>query len=358
MERWRIMIVDDEEDIRELIKASLESEFEVAEAYDGLDALDKLDLFQPDFIIMDVMMPLMNGLDTSITIRENPKYNDVPILFLSALSTKEDMNKAYRSGADLYLTKPVDPTHLISTIKSFLKKSSGTPRKKQYTIQELAEKKKPEKSAVKLGDEDSEFQIIASRQPQPKHKESPYKRRYFPTLPRVMVVDDEEDMVDFLYLSLKDGFEVVSASDGISAIKKAVEYQPDIFILDIMLPKMSGYQICQSLRRNRTYMNAPIIMISAKSSPRDKEYAMRMGADDYLIKPFHAKHLVDLVYQVIHKRNITVREKKVSIEEIEEKHKQQEKTFEEKDERFLKRTEESEIQKLLRRELEKDKKSR
>lgn len=353
MDCWRIMIVDDEEDIRELIKASLETEFEVVEAYDGLDALDKLKVYQPDFIIMDVMMPLMNGLETSIAIRENPRFNDVPILFLSALSTREDMHKAYRSGADLYLTKPIDPSHLITTIKNFLNKSPSSPREKKYSIQQVQDRMKKEKPAVEI----SEFQKIASRQPQPTHKESPYQRQQSTNLPRVMVVDDEQDMVDFIRLSLRDNFEVVSASDGISAIKKALEYQPDIFILDIMLPKMSGYQLCQSLRRNRTYMNAPIIMISAKSSSRDKDYARRMGADDYLTKPFHAKRLIDLVFQAIQKRHMTIRDKKISIVEIEEKQKQQEQTFEEKDERFLKRTEESEIQKLIRRELEKDKKS-
>ena len=364
MNNWRIMVVDDEEDIRSLIKATLSGEYEVVEAHDGLDALEKLDTFQPDFIVMDVMMPLMNGLDASIAIRDNSKFNHVPILFLSALSTSEDMQKAYRSGADLYLTKPFDPPHLLSTVQNFIKKSPYSPVEKTYTLEQLKSMKAPKEKGVQKETgapgraKAKSYQDAVERQPVPSHRPNLYEQSVSQILPRIMVVDDEQDMLDFLRLTLQEGFEVVGASDGIEAIRKVVLYQPDLFVLDIMLPKMSGYQLCQSLRRNRTYQKSPVIMISAKSNPKDKEYAYRMGADRYLTKPFYARDLIDCVNQIIGERNIQIRPKKLSINEIEEQESGGKSGFEEKDERILKRREESEIQKLIRRELMKEQQDR
>ena len=346
MTKWRIMIVDDEEDTREVIRAILQSQYEVVEAYDGLDALEKLERYQPDLIIMDVMMPLMDGLDASIAIRENPKFNYIPILFLSALSTKEDMQKGYLSGGDLYIPKPVNPPHLVSMIEKYIKKIPPGLEKKQYTIEQLLEMEKPQAIAPPQPSpskpEDTEFQKIAARQPVPYHRPSAYELPSLKQLPRVMAVDDEKDMLELLRLALEDNYEVVLESDGLEAIKKVVSYQPDIFILDIMLPKMSGFQLCQSLRRNISFKNSPIIMISAKSSKKDQEYAIRMGADAYLIKPFNTKDLHKVLGELVRKRNMSVRPKNLSIEDIQEKDKSEESVFHIKDGRILKRKEDKE----------------
>ncbi len=365
MKRWRIMVVDDEEDVRHLIAATLKDKYEVVEAQDGLDSLEKLERYEPDFIIMDVMMPLMNGLDASIAIRENPQFNYIPILFLSALSTREDMQKAYRSGADLYLTKPFDPPRLLNAIASFLKKSSYPPHPKKYTLEQIQQMEEgkipvpaaPEVPAVPPPKPPSEFERIAERQPQPRRRPSPYRKYISRAQPRVMVVDDEQDMLDFLRITLQQHFEVVTASDGIAAIRKLVIYQPDVFMLDIMLPKMSGYQLCQSLRRNKTYKDSPIVIISAKSSRKDQAYALRIGADAFLAKPFNANDVLNLLSRVIEKRRVIVKAKQLSLDDIEKRESEEKRIFAEKDERILKRQEESEIQKLLRREVSREEKN-
>ncbi len=114
-----------------------------------------------------------------------------------------------------------------------------------------------------------------------------------PPRPRVLVVDDEEDLTAICAIALEGEFEVATANDGIQAVEKITLYEPDIIVLDAMLPKMSGYQLCQSLRRNCRFKRTPIIMISGKSSPRDREYALRLGATDFLAKPFSAEDLCD-----------------------------------------------------------------
>jgi DNA-binding response OmpR family regulator len=360
MSNWRIMVVDDDQNIRQMVKATLSGDYEIVEAHDGLDAIEKLAEFQPDFIIMDIMMPVMNGLEASISIRENPKFNHIPILFLSALSTREDLQKAYRSGADLYLTKPVDPSHLIKSIQNCLKKHPYSPMKKDHTIEELRERKK---QAVRLPDKP----IIKRQQRIPNKAESDkdiYKEmRSKRDLPRIMIVDDDIDMLDFLKLSLLDHFEIVCAMDGIEAIQKMVMYQPDIFILDIMLPKMSGYQLCQSIRRNRTYKTAPILMISAKSSRKDKEYAYRMGANSYLAKPFCTKDLVSTLKKIIDSNRLTVKRKTYSMQALREKdeetrrERELKQKFDEKDIRILKKQEkENLLAQFMRNHLDGEKK--
>jgi DNA-binding response OmpR family regulator len=357
---WRIMIVDDDEDIRVLISTVLSNQFEIVEAFDGLDALEKLERCQPDFIIMDVMMPLMNGLEASEAIRENPNFSYIPILFISALSSREDMEKAYRSGADLYLTKPIDTSHLLTTVQNTLKKHRYPPQKKQYNLQQIREMEKSgavtgapveavtskqppaiptAPTAEKVKTCESEYERIAERQPIPTHKESPYVEFRSIVTPRVMVVDDEADMLEFTRMTLREGFEVVTASDGLEAVKKLVIYQPDLFILDIMIPKMSGYQLCQSLRRNVTFQNSPIMFISAKTSQKDIDYAMKLGADMYLTKPFTPKDLLDSMRELFKKRHIEIRAKKIPIKEIEEREKEEKRVFEAREERLLKKKE-------------------
>lgn len=357
------MVVDDEEDVRALTVATLSNIYEVVEAHDGLDALEKLERYQPDFIIMDVMMPLMTGLDASTAIRDNPKFNYVPILFLSALSTREDMTKAYRSGADLYLTKPIDPSHLLSTVQNFFKKITRPPQKKKFTIEQLHEMAKtgvvpeshppqpapqpkpaPQPAPKPTAHEHvkSEFQNIADKQPVAKHKESPYVTYKADMPPRIMVVDDDPDMVDFIKMSLHSAYEVVSASDGLEAIRKLVLYQPDLFLLDIMLPKMSGYQLCQSLRRNNTFRNSPILIVSAKSTQKDIDYAKRMGADSYLTKPFTPKEMLDMIADLIKRRQVVVRSKTLSINDINKREMEEKRVVEAKEERILKKKDDHE----------------
>jgi len=338
------MIVDDDEDTRDIINNICKSDYEVVEANDGLDALEKLERYQPDLIIMDVLMPLMDGLEASRAIREDPKYSSIPIIFLSALATKEDMQKGYLSGGDLYIPKPLNPPHFLTLVQNFIKKTPMPIEKKQYTMEQLQEMEKPKAPdaapAPPSKPDDTKFQKIAARQPVPFHRPNPYEQISLQQPPRVMIVDDEKDMLELLRITLQEDFEVVKASDGIEAIKKVISYQPDLFILDIMLPKMSGFQLCQSLRRNITYQNAPIVMISAKSSKKDQDYAFRMGTDAYLAKPFNTKDLLKVVSEVIRRKNMSIRPKKFTIEYIQKEEEKEKSSLDAKEERFIKRKEE------------------
>ena len=114
---------------------------------------------------------------------------------------------------------------------------------------------------------------------------------------KVLVVEDDINIAELLRLYLqKDGFEVSHAADGGKAVEMAKEIQPDLVLLDIMLPVMDGWQVCRELRKS---MKMPIIMLTAKGETEDKVSGLEMGADDYIVKPFEVKELLARVHAVL-----------------------------------------------------------
>ncbi|GAB1401659.1 response regulator transcription factor [Elusimicrobiota bacterium] len=120
----------------------------------------------------------------------------------------------------------------------------------------------------------------------------------------ITIVDDEEDILEALSVFLKkNGYDVntyTNASDFFKSLKKKT---PDLFILDLMLPDMDGYDICKNLKSDAKYSSIPVIMLSAKSEESDKIIGLELGADDYVTKPFSQKELLARI-KVILRRNM------------------------------------------------------
>ena len=107
---------------------------------------------------------------------------------------------------------------------------------------------------------------------------------------KILVVDDEKPIADILkYYLEKEGFEVSVAYDGVEAVESAFEEEPDLIILDIMLPKLDGFTVCKKLREHFTM---PILMLTAKEEEADKVKGLELGADDYITKPFSNRELI------------------------------------------------------------------
>jgi phosphate regulon transcriptional regulator PhoB len=117
---------------------------------------------------------------------------------------------------------------------------------------------------------------------------------------KILVVDDEPDIVELVTYNLKkEGFLVVSASDGEEALKLIKKNQYDLVILDLMLPGIQGVDLCRTIRSNPATERLPIIMLTAKSDESDRVLGLEMGADDYISKPFSVKELIARVRAVL-----------------------------------------------------------
>jgi two-component system alkaline phosphatase synthesis response regulator PhoP len=117
-------------------------------------------------------------------------------------------------------------------------------------------------------------------------------------VPRILVVDDEQAVLDLLVYNLKRAhYEVQTASDGRQALDVARHFEPDLVLLDFMLPGMDGLDVCRELRRQRSQL--PVIMITARGEEVDRVVGLELGADDYLVKPFSVRELVARVRAVL-----------------------------------------------------------
>ncbi|MCH7323489.1 response regulator YycF [Solibacillus sp. MA9] len=128
----------------------------------------------------------------------------------------------------------------------------------------------------------------------------------------ILVVDDEKPIADILQFNLiKEGYRVICAYDGEEALQKVEEEQPDLMLLDIMLPKRDGMEVCREIRKKYDF---PIIMLTAKGSEIDKVLGLEMGADDYVTKPFSTRELIARVKANMRRLNVPAQVEEAPVE--------------------------------------------
>src|ERR1700682_6548396 len=136
---------------------------------------------------------------------------------------------------------------------------------------------------------------------------------------RLLIIEDEQDVIDLLTLNLRKagGFAVSTATHGASGLRKAREELPALIILDLMLPKMSGLEICKILKTDATTRQIPIIMLTAQAEEIDRIVGLEFGADDSVTKPFSPRELVLRVNAILRRgKGEAMEEKKLSIGQI------------------------------------------
>ncbi|HEX2982324.1 MAG TPA: response regulator transcription factor [Ignavibacteriales bacterium] len=119
---------------------------------------------------------------------------------------------------------------------------------------------------------------------------------------KILLADDEKDIVEFLQYNLEqEGFEVISAYDGAEALQK-IEQKPELIILDVMMPKLNGFEVCKKIRETEGFENTPVIFLTAKTSEMDEIKGLELGADDFIKKPISPKKLIARVKSNLRKR--------------------------------------------------------
>jgi two-component system alkaline phosphatase synthesis response regulator PhoP len=124
---------------------------------------------------------------------------------------------------------------------------------------------------------------------------------------KILVIEDDPATSRLVDYSLRhEGYQVITASNGLEGVRKALSESPDLVILDVMLPGMDGFEICHRLRSEPTTANLPILMFSAKAQEIDKETGIKVGADDYLTKPAAPAEIVSRVEKLLAKKKHAV----------------------------------------------------
>jgi len=272
---YRILIVDDEDDIRFLVRHMLDKQYEVVEAVNGLDALEKIERYEPDFVVMDVQMPLMTGFEACACIRDNPRFAGLGVLFLTSMSSRDNVMKGYELGANVYLTKPVNQARLLKNLQVHLESTPPQPKPKRYSIEEIHQAEK--EGLVPVAPGAVEYAPVGQA---PKDAVQ--------TALRVMVIEDGGEITSAVRDMVKANAEVVGMNYGRHAISLLVKAQPDLLVLELTEPHQMGLHLCRALRANRSFDRVAILVCAENPTPRKINTADQAGADSFLPKPFTA----------------------------------------------------------------------
>ncbi len=265
----RIMIVDDEPINLKILGAKLSSEnYEIIHAFSGQEALDKTEEEHPDLILLDIMMPGMDGYEVMKRLKKNPETRDIPIIIVTVLVAMEEKLKAMEAGADEFLNKPVNTIEIQTRVKSML-------NLKQYRDQLILRNKCEENFTAQTEQEDSLQEN--------KEEEA---------LPSVLLVEDSKmDAKLILHFLKNEPYRIEYVKSGEEAISHLQQKKTDLVLLDILLPNMDGFEVCRRMKELPQFRDVQIVVVTCLQDLEHKIKGIELGADDYLIKPVESRDL-------------------------------------------------------------------
>lgn len=294
-----ILIVDDEAANRELMEAVLsEAGYRVAQAEAGPAALAQATAAAPDLVLLDLMMPGMNGFEVCQRLKHDPATASVPVIVVTALGQIRSKEAALTSGADDFLTKPVGIEDLLARVRAMLK----VRRIRQDLDRTLAYLH--ELDAARHAQRRESLASVVAGSPPPPHPA--------PTAPPILLVDDELLTRDFYSDFLSEhGFQVLAARDGVEGLDLARQHPLEAVILDIMMPGMSGLEVLERLHAQDP--DLPVIMLTAHPSSQNAIAALKLGAFDFIVKGLSHELVLLAVHRAVrHQREILAKREEVA----------------------------------------------
>ncbi len=135
--RWRILAIDDHKETLEVIRMTLGDKYDVLTLNDPTEVYELLEIFEPDLLILDIMMPRITGFQVLDLLQKNPAYKGIPVIILSAKGSTREIKYGYKLGASLYLTKPFDPARLLRNVALLFEHTPPPRRKKQFNLKQI-----------------------------------------------------------------------------------------------------------------------------------------------------------------------------------------------------------------------------
>jgi CheY-like chemotaxis protein len=290
--KWRILCIDDDPDLLFILQSVLATRHEVVTAGDGLAALSLLDTCDADFVICDVRMPGLDGFQTVEAIRRHPAFATTPVFFLTAETDREMAKRGFASGANLYLTKPFDTARLLKNIDYFLCESGQQPRPKRLALDAV------EKAAAAPS---------AALQPSSVAGQGAAN-------PRIIVLCASRPQLSRIHAALEGSCECVACAEPLASLQRLFRYEPDLLMINLAIPRLSGWGLAQLIRQNPRLQALPIILIEDEFQPLDARLAPAITREPLLAATASAEEIRAAVRAVTARPDFTVRAKQASFE--------------------------------------------
>ncbi len=272
----KILIVEDEEILLNVLKNKLEKEgFAVSVAEDGEEGLRKIEEEKPDLVLLDILMPKMDGIEVLRHLQEKGILPSLPVIIVSNSGQPVEIEKAEEFGVRDYLVKAeFNPQEVIDKIRKYLPQN---PENEKSEIKEEIEENSENTQERTQGINTGSFKIL--------------------------VVEDDKFLRDLMVQKIiKEGFEVIEAVDGESGLKLAIEKEPHIVLLDLILPGIGGFDVLKKIRGDSKIGNIPVIILSNLGQKDDMDKASSLGATDYLVKAHNTPgEILDRVKEILSK---------------------------------------------------------
>ncbi len=273
----RVLVVDDILPNVKLLEAKLLSEYyEVVTASNGPDALQKVVDSKPDIVLLDVMMPGMDGFEVCRQIKANPAVAHIPVVMVTALTDSEDRVRGLENGADDFLSKPVNDVALMARVRSLVRL--------KMTVDEWRAR---ENTASQLGVSDDTSNVMS----QPVNEA------------RVLVIEDMEFESNKIRDTLaRDNDQVQVTTGGLAALQLIPQNDFELIVVSLNLKAEDGLRLCSHLRSNERTRNTPIIMLGNEDDMPRIAHGLEIGAHDYIMRPLDRNELLARVRTQIRRK--------------------------------------------------------
>jgi two-component system cell cycle response regulator len=278
----RVLVVDDILPNVKLLEAKLTSEYyEVLTATSGAEALIKVATESPDLVLLDVMMPGMDGFEVCMRIKQDPKLAHIPVVMVTALTDSEDKVRGLESGADDFLSKPINDTALMARVRSLVRLKMA-----------LDEWRVRENTANQLGVVETSANVMNESAEQA----------------RILVVEDKDfELRKFEETLARDQDKVMTAENGIQAMEYTTKHDFDVLIVSLNLAGEDGLRLVSHLKSNERTRAVPIVMVGSEEDMPRVAHGLEIGAHDYIMRPVDRNELLARVRTQVRRKRFQER---------------------------------------------------
>jgi len=276
----RVLVVDDILSNVKLLEAKLSAEyFEVVTAFSGLEALAKIEDHEPDIVLLDVMMPGMDGFEVCRRIKHNPKCSHVPVVMVTALDQPSDRVMGLEAGADDFLTKPVDDSALFARVRSLVRLKMMTD-----------ELRMRESTGLSMGLVDPADTLVEAE-----------------PSGHILIVDDRPESIAWFKAALEPRNTVYAVDTFEETVIRVRGGDFDLIVVSLGLRGFDGLRLCSQLRSLPEGRNVPILVLVSDGDKRKLNQALEMGVNDYLTRPVDKNELIARVRTQLRKKRYSDR---------------------------------------------------